>query len=71
MATEILTTNLQLKQTHSLIDSMGKTMVNTVKWGIASSIMNSFTQSVQGAFSYVQSLEKSLTNIRIVTGDST
>lgn len=71
MATEVLTTNLQLKQTHSLIDSMGKTMINTVKWGIASSIMNTFTQSVQGAFQYVQSLERSLTNIRIVTGDST
>lgn len=71
MATEVLTTNLKLKETNSLIDSMGKTMVNTVKWGIASSIMNTFTQSVQGAFQYVQSLEKSLTNIRIVTGDST
>ena len=71
MATEILTTNLKLKQTNSLIDSMGKTMINTVKWGIASSVMNTFTQSVQGAFQYVQSLEKSLTNIRIVTGDST
>ena len=71
MATEVLTTNLQLKQTHSLIDSMGRTMINTVKWGIASSVMNTFTQSVQGAFQYVQSLEKSLTNIRIVTGDST
>ena len=71
MTTEILTTNLQLKETNSLIDSMGKTMINTVKWGIASSVMNSFTQSVQGAFQYVQSLEKSLTNIRIVTGDST
>ena len=71
MATEVLTTNLKLKETNSLIDSMGKTMVNTVKWGIASSIMNTFTQSVQGAFQYVQSLERSLTNIRIVTGDST
>ena len=71
MTSSLLTTNLKLKQTNSLIDSMGKTMVNTVKWGIASSIMNSFTQSVQGAFQYVQSLEKSLTNIRIVTGDST
>ncbi|MBR4261636.1 MAG: hypothetical protein IKQ33_06805 [Clostridia bacterium] len=50
---------------------MGDTMVKTVKWGIASSIMNSFSSSVQGAFNYVQSLEKSLTNIRIVTGDST
>ena len=71
MTTSVLTTNLKLKETNSLIDSMGKTMVNTVKWGIASSVMNTFTQSVQGAFQYVQSLEKSLTNIRIVTGDST
>ena len=71
MSTEILTTNLQLKETNNLVDAMGKTMINTVKWGIASSIMNTFTQSVQGAFQYVQSLERSLTNIRIVTGDST
>ena len=71
LTTSVLTTNLKLKQTNSLIDSMGKTMVNTVKWGVASSVMNTFTQSVQGAFQYVQSLEKSLTNIRIVTGDST
>lgn len=70
MARSILTTNQQLKQTHSLINQMGTTMVNTVKWGIASSIMNTFTSSVQGAFTYVESLEKSLTNIRIVTGDS-
>ena len=71
LATSVLTTNLKLKETNSLIDNMGRTMVNTVKWGIASSVMNTFTQSVQGAFQYVQSLEKSLTNIRIVTGDST
>lgn len=71
LTTSVLTTNLKLKETNSLIDAMGKTMVNTVKWGIASSVMNTFTQSVQGAFQYVQSLEKSLTNIRIVTGDST
>ena len=71
LTTSVLTTNLKLKQTNSLIDSMGKTMINTVKWGVASSVMNTFTQSVQGAFQYVQSLEKSLTNIRIVTGDST
>lgn len=70
MARSVLTTNQQLKETHSLVNQMGTTMVNTVKWGIASSIMNTFTSSVQGAFTYVESLEKSLTNIRIVTGDS-
>ena len=70
MARSVLTTNQQLKETHSIVNQMGTTFVNTIKWGIASSIMNSFTSSVQGAFTYVESLEKSLTNIRIVTGDS-
>ena len=46
-------------------------MANTVKWGIASSIMNNFTNSVQQAFQYVKSLDSALTDIRIVTGDST
>ena len=71
MASSILTTNLQLKQTKSLISSMGETLTNTVKWGIASSVMNSFTNSVQQAFQYAKSLDAALTDIRIVTGDST
>jgi len=50
---------------------MGQTMLNTVKWGVASSVMNSFTNSVQQAFNYVKSLDSALTDIRIVTGDST
>ena len=70
VATEVLTTNMQLKQTNSLLDSMGKTMINTVKWGIASSVMNSFTGSIQNAYNYVKVLDSSLTDIRIVTGDS-
>ena len=70
MAGQVLTTNLKLKETHSVLDAMGTTMMNTVKWGIASSIMNNFTGSVRSAFNYVKSLEASLTDIRIVTGDS-
>jgi hypothetical protein len=61
---------MQLKQTNSLLDSMGKTMINTVKWGIASSVMNSFTGSIQNAYNYIKVLDSSLTDIRIVTGDS-
>ena len=71
MASSVLTTNLQLKQTKSLLSSMGETMVNTVKWGIASSVMNNFTNSVQQAFQYAKSLDSALTDIRIVTSDST
>jgi len=45
-------------------------MANTVKWGIASSIMNTFTSSVRQAFQYVKSLDSALNDIRIVTGQN-
>ena len=70
LATEALTANTRLKQTHSLLDSMAETMGNTIKWGIASSIMNKFTGSVQEAYGYVKNLDSSLNDIRIVTGNS-
>ena len=70
MTTQILTTNMQLKQSHKLLDEMATTMANTVKWGVASSIMNNFTGSVQKAYGYVKSLDSSLNDIRIVTGYS-
>jgi hypothetical protein len=43
LASSVLTTNLQLKQTKNTVDSMGTVMMNAVKWGIASRVMNSFT----------------------------
>ena len=70
VTSHILTTNLQLKETHKFLDSMATTMGNTIKWGVASGIMNNFTGSVQQAYSYVRDLDKSLTNIRIVSGQS-
>ena len=70
LTSSIVSTNLQLRETNSLLQSFGNTMVNTIKWGFASSIINGFTSSVQQAVSYVEGLDKSLTNIRIVTGDS-
>ena len=70
MASEVLTTNMQLRQTNSLVSQMGETMANTVKWGIASSVMNNFTNSVRQAFDYVKALDSSLNDIRIVTKQS-
>ena len=70
MASQILSTNLQLKQTNKLLDDMAVSMANTVKWGITSSIFNNMTRSVQDAFYYVKGLNSSLTDIRIVTGAS-
>ncbi len=70
VTSQILTTNMQLKQTHNFLNEMATTMANTVKWGVASSIMNNFTGSVQKAYGYVKSLDTSLNDIRIVTGAS-
>ena len=65
-----LTTNMQLRQTNTLLDRMGETLSNTIKWGISSSLMNKFVGSVQQAYGYVQHLDTSLNDIRIVTGKS-
>ena len=70
LATEALTAQRQIKQTHNIIQDMANTMANTVKWSIASSAMNSFTGSVQKAYGYVKQLDTSLNNIMIVTNKS-
>ena len=65
-----LTTNVTLKETSGFLDKMGTTFVNTIKWGVASSVMNNFTGAVQQAYGYVQHLDTSLNDIRIVTEKS-
>lgn len=70
MATQILNTNVQLRQSNKLLDDLATSMSNTVKWGITSSIFNNITSSIQQAYYYSKDLDRSLNNIRIVTGDS-
>ena len=65
-----LTTNVKLKETNSLLDRMGNTLINTLKWNISSSVVNNFTNSIQEAWGYVKHLDSSLNDIRIVTGKS-
>lgn len=65
-----LTTNTSFKDTKTLLDSIGETMINTAKWSIASSAINAMTDGVSQAIGYVKSLDSSLNDIRIVTGKS-
>lgn len=44
---------------------------NTVRWQISSSMLHAFMGTIQSAYRYAQDLNKSLNNIRIVTGQST
>lgn len=67
MSIGAFTANEQIKQTVNWIEKLKTTFSNTLKWGISSSAMNSFTGSIQTAYNYVNDLDKSLNNIRIVT----
>ena len=70
LSSSVLSTNIQLKETHNILDKMATTLVNTVKWNAASAAVNELTRSVEQAWGYVKSLDTSLNNIRIVTGKS-
>ncbi len=70
MTNEVLSTNVQIKQTHKLLDSIATTMKNTIQWNLASNAMNLITRSISESYGYVKRLDSSLNNIRIVSGQS-
>ena len=70
LSRSVLSSNLQLKEGNKLLNDMATTMTNTVKWGVASSILNTMTGAIRDAYTYTKQLDTSLTDIRIVTGDS-
>ena len=67
---ELLTMNTKVRQTSKVLDDLGKTFMNTLRWSVASSILNSITGSIQQAWGYTKRLDSSLNDIRIVTGKS-
>lgn len=46
------------------------TLKNTARWQISSSVLHGFMTTLSSAYSYAQNLNKSLNDIRIVTGES-
>lgn len=70
LQTSLLTTNKELKQTHTFLDNIATTLSNTIKWDAASGAVNTLTAKISGAVSYIERLDSSLNDIRIVTGQS-
>ena len=70
LTTSTLSTNVQLKQTHAILDKVSQTLARTLGWNLASTAVNSLTRSVQQAWGYVKSLDNSLNSISVVTGKS-
>ena len=68
--TQIGKVNLKVKQSNKLFDEMATTMMNSIKWGITSSIWNNMTGSIEKAWGFAKKLDSSLNDIRIVTDKS-
>lgn len=66
----VLSAEVPLKRTNTLLSKFSQTLVNTAKWQISSNIMHGLQSGLQQAYGYAQNLDKSLNNIRIVTGYS-
>lgn len=59
-----------VRQSHNTLQKLGTTLANSIKWSISSSVINSFSNSIQQAWGFAKSLDGSLNDIRIVTGKS-
>lgn len=70
LAQSVINAEVPLKRTNALLDNFKKTLANTVKWQISSNIMHGVQGSLQKAYYYAEDLNRSLNEIRIVTGQS-
>lgn len=67
----IADSSVQLQKSDGLLTKFAQTLKNTFQWQIASTMMHALQSSMSQAYNYAQDLNESLTNIRIVTGEST
>ena len=70
LAQSVALAEVPIKRTNILLNNFAVTLKNTAKWQISSNILHGFMGSLQQAYSYAQDLDKSLNNIRIVTGQN-
>lgn len=66
----VYTFEAKIKNTESLLYKFSQTLNNTIKWNISSSIVNQFSGEIQRAVYFTKDLDKSLNDIRIVSGAS-
>ena len=71
LAQSVLNAEVPLKRTNALMDKFWDGLKRTAGWQIQSTMIHKFTGAIQQAYGYAQDLNESLTNIRIVTGQST
>lgn len=70
LAQSVINAEVPLKRTNALLDNFKKTIANTARWQLSSNLMHGVQGSIQKAYYYAEDLNKSLNNIRIVTGQN-
>lgn len=70
LAKTISYAQVPIKKTNALLDEMWATMKNTARWQLTSSALHGFIGALSQAIGYAKDLNRSLTDIRIVTGQS-
>ena len=70
MTNSLMNMGSAVKQTNKVVEQIGTTFKNTIKWGISSGLWNTMLSTTQQAYGYVKGLDSSLNDIRIVTGKS-
>lgn len=66
----IANAEMPLKRVNTLVQKFAQTLTNTIRWQISSTALNALTGAVSSAYYYAQDLNKSLNDIRIVSGQS-
>lgn len=68
LSTSISNAEQPMVRVNNLFTEMWTTMKNTLRWQISSSVLHGLTGALQSAFGYAKGLDKSLNDIRIVSG---
>lgn len=67
---QLLSAQTTMTKTEGIAAQLGKTFTNTFLYSFSYRIVGSFIQGISNAVSYVKDLDKALTDIRIVTKES-
>ena len=70
LCTSIMQAELPLKRTSQLVDKLWNSLKNTMTWQISSSITHNLWGSIEKAYNYSKDLNRSLTDIQIVTNQN-
>ena len=67
---QLISANTEINNSSKVLNDLWTTLKNTVRWEITTAAVKAFSGAISEAFDYAEDLNKSLTQIQIVTGNS-